>query len=89
MCVTSMITDHYMQNYPAPMNFPTWQWPTYQELMDKARKYDEMMAQKACPDPSKIQWQQELERVMKERYGLTPNDPSLAASGTSTSAQDR
>ena len=72
MCASSMITDHFMQHYPVPHTFPTYQWPTYTELLEKARKYDEMMKQPDCPEPSKVQWHQELERVMKERFGLEP-----------------
>lgn len=72
MCVTSMITDHYMQQWPTPVQFPHFEWPNYQELMRKARLYDETMQQPDCPSDAKTAWALELERVMRERYGLTP-----------------
>lgn len=89
MCAVSMVSQHYQMHYPVPTTFPDWQWPHYQELMRKAKLYDEMMKQPDCQDDAKAAWAKELERVMKERYGLTPNDPSLAAPGASTSAQDK
>jgi len=72
MCVTSMVTDHYMLQYPTPLSFPAFKWPDYQELIRKARLYDEMMKQPDCPSPVKDQWAQELERIMREKYGLVP-----------------
>lgn len=78
MCVTSMITQHYMQQFPQPLTFPVFEWPNYQELLRKAKLYDEMTGQKDCPDDAKTQWALELERVLKDRYGLTPEPTSEA-----------
>ena len=72
MCVTSMVMQTYFDQYPVPTQFPAHQWPTYQELMEKARKYDEMMKQPDCPDLVKHQWHEELTRFMRERYGMEP-----------------
>lgn len=74
MCVTSMISGHFQQQWPVPIDFPPFQWPTYQELMRKAKLYDEMTQQRDCQDDEKTKWAKELERVMKERYGLSPLD---------------
>lgn len=72
MCTVSMISGHYMGMYPAPQQFPPEQYPNYAELVRKARLYDEMMKQPDCPDPAKDAWHKDLERLMKEKYGLEP-----------------
>ena len=79
MCVVSMISDHYMDRWPQPWQTP---WPhsplspreyeDYQELLRKAKLYDEMTGQKDCPDPKKVEWQRDLEKFMKDRFGLEP-----------------
>ena len=80
MCVVSMISDHYMDKYPQPAMWPTpnggWTIPKeyadYQELLRKAKLYDEMTKQKDCPAPDKVEWQKALEKFMKDKYGLKP-----------------
>lgn len=72
MCVVSMVMQTYFDRYTVPTEFPPYHWPTYQVLMDKARKYDELMKQSDCQDPVKHQWHEELTRFMRERYGLEP-----------------
>lgn len=75
MCSVSMVTDHFMQQWPLPQQFPPFRWPDYQELLRKAAEYDRLTGQPDCPAPDKVQWQQELERIMRERYGLNPKFP--------------
>lgn len=72
MCVVSMITDHYHDRYPKWERFPPSDYPDYQELLRKARLYDEMMKQKDCPSREKEEWQKKLEEFMKKQYGLEP-----------------
>lgn len=72
MCVTSMVSQHYWDMYPVPALFPQTEWPNFSELLRKAKLYDEMTKQADCPDPVKAQWVQDLERVMREKYGLHP-----------------
>lgn len=72
MCVVSMISDHYHKQYPDHTTFPTVFYPDYAELIRKARLYDELMAQKDCPDPQKALWQKDLEEWMRKQYGLEP-----------------
>lgn len=72
MCTVSMITGHYQGLFPQPQQFPPLEYPNYQELLRKARLYDEMMAQKDCPDPKKEAWHADLEKLMREKYGLEP-----------------
>lgn len=72
MCTVSMITGHYMPQFPDPRLFPPTIYPDYAELVRKARAYDELMKQPDCPDPAKEQWHAELERFMREKYGLAP-----------------
>lgn len=48
MCVVSMVSDHYFQKYPQPIQ---WTWPTwteYQELKRKAELYDKRTNQADC-----------------------------------------
>lgn len=72
MCAVSMITGHYMPQYPSPQTFPQALYPDYSELVRKARLYDEMMKQPDCPDPKKEAWHAELEKYMREKYGMEP-----------------
>jgi hypothetical protein len=72
MCTVSMISGHYMGLHPLPQTFPPAEYPNYQELLRKARLYDEMMKQPDCPDPAKVEWEKKLEQYMKEKYGLEP-----------------
>lgn len=72
MCTVSMITGHYQGLYPQPQQFPIYDYSNYQELLRKARLYDEMMKQPDCPDPAKEAWHRRLEDYMRERYGLEP-----------------
>lgn len=74
MCATSMIVDHFRQHYPTPNTFPSFapMYPDYQELVRKARAYDEMMAQKDCPKPEAEAWMKDVEKFMREKYGLEP-----------------
>lgn len=73
MCVVSMVSGHFQDNYASPLTFPPQIYPDYLELIRKAKLYDEMTNQKDCPDPKKVEWQNELEKIMFEKYGLKPN----------------
>jgi len=64
MCVSSMVSQHYFDKYPDPYTFPLYDYPNYQELLRKARLYDEIMKQRDCPDPKKEQWNKELDLFM-------------------------
>lgn len=72
MCTVSMVSDHYMERFPNPFTFPPVLYPDYAELLRKAKLYDEMTKQKDCPAPEKIEWQLEVEKFMREKYGLEP-----------------
>ena len=72
MCTVSMISQHYHDQYPNHTQFPPAFYPDFAELIRKARLYDEMTKQPDCPDPAKVKWQQDLERFMRERYGIEP-----------------
>lgn len=74
MCVVSMISDHYMRQWPQRQfdHVPPHDYLNYQELLRKARLYDEMTKQPDCPDPKKLDWQKALDQYMKEKYGLEP-----------------
>lgn len=56
---------------------PVWdwkRWDEYQELLRKAKVYDEMMKQADCPDPAKEALMKEIERKLVEKYGLHPKE---------------
>ena len=72
MCVVSAVMGWGQKTYPNPVTFPLISYPAYQELIEKARKYDELTGQKYCPDPAKEQWHKELEQFMLDKYGLKP-----------------
>ena len=72
MCAVSNVTRSYYDRYPMPNQFPVNEWPNFQELVRKAREYDRLTKQPDCQDPLKASWERELERVMREKYGLHP-----------------
>jgi len=72
MCTVSMITGHYQGLWPNPQTFPQSDYENYQELLRKAKLYDEIMKQKDCPDPAKEAWHAALEKIMREKYGIEP-----------------
>lgn len=65
MCVVSMITQHYWEKYPNPYQFPIYRYGEMQELLRKARLYDELTGQEDCIEPAKDAWLQKVEIVMK------------------------
>ncbi len=75
MCAVSMVSQHYQDQYPGPQKWIGWpknDYLNYQELLRKAKLYDEMTQQKDCPDPEKVKWQKDLEKFMRDKYGLSP-----------------
>ncbi len=79
MCVVSMVTSHYQGQWP---NFdrhlhgytipPVNEYINFQELVRKAKLYDELTKQKDCIDPKKEEWLKDLEKVMLDNYGIKP-----------------
>lgn len=75
MCVVSMVSDHYKRMWPSPLE---WQqvnnpdYSNYQELLRKARLYDELTKQQDCPAPDKVEWQEKIDKYMKDKFGLVP-----------------
>lgn len=74
MCFVSMVSQHYFDQWPSPNHFPPDRYMDFQELIKKARKYDEMTGQKDCPDPAKDQWKKAVEEFMRDKYGLEPKE---------------
>lgn len=72
MCAVSAISDVYMHQWPNWQQFPPIHYPLYTEILEKARKYDEMTKQPDCPDPKKLEWQRQLEKYMRDTYGMEP-----------------
>lgn len=86
MCVVSMVHDHFQRPWlpsPAvpeplpwtPTSYPEWtleRWNEYQELLKKAKKYDERTGQPDCPDPEKEKRFLEIQKMIEDRYGLQP-----------------
>jgi hypothetical protein len=70
-----MVSGHYREIFPTPQQWEQWPPPNYidyQELLRKAKLYDEITKQKDCPDPEKVKWQKDLEKFMRDKYGLSP-----------------
>ena len=65
MCAYSMVADHYRQRTVDEWDFTKWQ--DYQELVRKAKKYDEMTGQKECQLDEKIEWERTIEKVLREK----------------------
>lgn len=67
MCTVSAMYD-YGRNIPLKQ----WTkpgWTEYQELLEKARKFDEIMAQPDCHDPLKTAWIKDVEKRLKKLEG--------------------
>lgn len=43
------------------------EWEAFRELIEKARKFDEIANQPDCEDPEKVSWLEVMLEVMKER----------------------
>lgn len=76
MCVASMISNHYYDKFPSIPMFPYPTYLEYQELLRKARLYDEMNNQKDCIDPLKDKWHNDLVTYMQNTSHL--KDPFIA-----------
>ncbi len=71
MCVVSMVSDHYREKYPQPVqwNWPTWQ--EYQELKRKAAEYDRIMKQPHCEKGDLEEFERKIEKHLNpNRYFL-------------------
>jgi hypothetical protein len=64
----------YVPN-PSPGTVPTFtvpkvptpeEWAAFLELVEKARKFDEMTNQPDCEDPEKGKWMEEVERRLAD-----------------------
>ncbi len=64
MCSVSVISD-YGRNIPIQQWTPP-AWSEYQELLEKARKFDEIAAQPDCVDPAKEAWMREVEARLEK-----------------------
>lgn len=80
MCAVSMIYDYGRQVWPwnptpLPPNPPTYvvnpvptqeQWDAFLELVEKAKKFDEMTHQADCEDPEKAEWMRAIEKRLED-----------------------
>lgn len=73
MCVVSMISDHYMPRWPQPLLYPPPPiiYKDILELIEKARKYDELTGQPACPSPDKAKWVEEMYKMGNTTYSIS------------------
>lgn len=68
MCMVSMIYDQAKQTWPQVDRWPIQPqidyWRQWQELVEKAKKYDELTKQPDCEDPSKaVMWEKVMVRL--------------------------
>lgn len=63
MCVVSNIVD-VGRMYPRD-DWDWTKWREFQDLIEKARRFDEMTKQKDCEDPAKKIWMEEVERRLE------------------------
>lgn len=91
MCVTSAILDYGRQQPYYSWTPPTWQ--EYQDLLEKARKWDELAHQPHCEDPDKERWMKEVDDRLRKLEGgsdkckceiLKPSPPLPVDNGTYT-----
>ena len=65
MCTYCAIVGEGMRQWPQPQVFPVQYWPDYNELVEKARKYDELTGNKDCEGADKLKWFKELSKRME------------------------
>jgi hypothetical protein len=70
MCAVSMVTQTYMDQVPILKDWSLPLFNDFEELVRKARLYDEMTNQPDCPDPKKDEWRKSLEDFIREKYGI-------------------
>lgn len=63
MCVYSMVLD-YGQRIP-DQQWDLRKWAEFQEIVNKAKKWDELMQQPNCEDPKKVEWEKRIEERLK------------------------
>lgn len=76
MCVVSNIIGAGQQIWPSPNTYTPWyaqppgptpeQWAAFQELVEKARKFDELAGQPDCEDPQKTEWMRQIEERLAQ-----------------------
>lgn len=102
MCIVSTIIDSGKSVWPGwvqpyqPMvsqpynNEPTPdQWREFMELVEKAKKFDEMTGQANCEDPEKVDWMLKMESRMAELEAkLAQPATDIDGATDSSAAQD-
>lgn len=64
MCMVSAIMD-----YGRSISSDYWNpqtWPSFEEILEKARRWDELNKQPNCEDPEKATWIKDIERRLTE-----------------------
>lgn len=87
MCAVSAITDHFRDRWPVPIDYWTQpampsivpsihitleQYHEYQALKKKMEQYDSATGQPHCEKPEVTDWEKSLEKVLKEKYNISP-----------------
>lgn len=80
MCVVSMVTDHYMQQWPTPSHMSPSIYRDIEELIRKAKDYDRIHNQPECPAPDKQKWLEDFWASKLPPINLT-NMPSVFGLG--------
>ena len=72
MCVVSMVSDYYQQQYPKPEQWNKPLFHDYLELKRKAELYDQLTKQPDCQKPELVLFEQQIKDFLEKTYGLTP-----------------
>ena len=65
MCVVSMISQHYQQNWPTVPEWPPQRIFEFVDLMRKAREIDEKTGQPDCISPDKAEFEKSVLDALK------------------------
>lgn len=74
--------------YFSPYQWPNWdattrtptakEWQEFLELVEKARKFDEIARQLDCEDPTKLEWFEAMKTYMESQQFDDPDSDSSA-----------
>lgn len=73
MCTVSAVTDHYYKSWPSTtadwtkVTISYEEWAEYQRLKQNALEIDKITKQPDCIKPELKQWEETIERILKEK----------------------
>lgn len=83
MCAVSAITQYGQLTWPYPDTIPIDHMKHYRDMVEKAKKFDELTGQPDCEKPENKQWLKEvMDRLTKiEKHMLEKSEAEFILEG--------